>query len=330
MRLEEFRSFLANELTPAHNHAGRSGYCCPACGSGTHRGSQSTGAVSITPDGFRWHCFACDQGGDIFDVFRLRDGLNASEAAAAVREKYQHRRGAADNILSAMKAHRTVTAYDTENVKARVMCCEGMLDGSPGYSYLIGRGLTPETIRRFRLGWDVLSHRIVIPYNREGTYYISREIGAKIYIKPSTEKAGPEPIFNAAALRTEKDVVFVVESQFCAMSLAQAGASAVALGGCGWHKLLGVTEAVKPSALLIVCFDNEPDPEKARLTETLEISAVNDLRKLGIRAIRDGQNELPSVCGQYKDPNDFLQADPEGFARTVSDVIAKSKGIIVL
>ena len=47
---------------------GRGMYVCPLCGSGS--GRNGTGAFSIK-DGDSWKCFACNTGGDIFDLYGL-------------------------------------------------------------------------------------------------------------------------------------------------------------------------------------------------------------------------------------------------------------------
>ena len=82
--LQEMRRHIVDELTPARNWKARGngadGYVCPLCGSGGRGTRDSDGALSVKGDGVHWHCFSCDQGGDIYDLFMLRDNLTASEA----------------------------------------------------------------------------------------------------------------------------------------------------------------------------------------------------------------------------------------------------------
>ena len=43
-------------------------YCCPACGSGTHGGRNSDGALGVYDNGTKWKCQSCGAGGDVFDL----------------------------------------------------------------------------------------------------------------------------------------------------------------------------------------------------------------------------------------------------------------------
>lgn len=57
----DLRAFAGDHLTPM----GKT-FVCPACRSG--EGPRRSPAFSIQSDGKRWKCFACDKGGDVFDL----------------------------------------------------------------------------------------------------------------------------------------------------------------------------------------------------------------------------------------------------------------------
>ena len=55
--------------------------------------------------------------------------------------------------------------------------------GKIAYDYLKGRNLSDETIKKFRLGYDLERKALVIPYNSSNSYYITRSIESKRFYK---------------------------------------------------------------------------------------------------------------------------------------------------
>ena len=322
--LNSLRRFLIDELKPARNQQGDNGYVCPVCGSGSRGDRNSDGALSYYPDTLKWYCHACQAGGDIFDLYRLRDGLTASEAAAAVLKKYgDHRRStAAEDFAPAAHPRRDPgqaepPAGQLKDYRPFLASCHAALNGSRGAEYLARRGLTSATLERFNLGYDAAHDAIVIPY--PGTprgYYVTRAIRNKQYFKPRRAEAGAEPVFNAGALYSGAEAVFIVESQLCAISIEQAGGAAVAIGGSGDRKLLDLLRQRPTAAALIVALDNdqntEAEPTKHEQTEEKARQLTEALTSAGCHALQDN-----SVCGSCKDPNDALQADPAAFAAAI-------------
>lgn len=346
--LQELRRHIIDELTPARNWKARGngadGYVCPLCGSGGRGTRDSDGALSVNGDGVHWHCFACDQGGDIYDLFQLRDGMTASEAAAAVLKKYgDHRRSSAAEDFRRSAAHRRTDqpadmaqqpaeAQPLKDYGEYVARCHAALAGSPGAAYLMGRGLTADTLERWRLGFDGTRQgapTVVIPYPRtRNSYYTTRTIsGEKRYYKPKTNEAGPEPLFNASALYSGADTVFIVEAQLCAISIEQAGGAAVAIGGSGAGKLIATVQSRPTPAALIVCLDNDPhEPDKDgrykdEKTNEKARELANALGAAGCTVIQDN-----SICGSAKDPNDALQANPQAFAAAIRRAADMARG----
>lgn len=107
-------------------------------------------------------------------------------------------------------------------------------------AYLKGRGLTEETIKRFRCGYapcfemaDTKEPRVIIPYPGEA-YYVARRLSEagdrkKKCLYPLKTVAGGKRLFNFPALTGGAEEVIICEGQIDAMTLEQAGAVAV---GC--------------------------------------------------------------------------------------------------
>ena len=198
-----------------------------------------------------------------------------------------------------------------------------MLEGSEGASYLRVRGLTAETMKRFKLGYSPEEYNkplkkrlpsIVIPY--PGTsYYITRPVNDKAYDKPKADEAGQEPLFNASALYSGAKAVFVVESQLCAISIEQEGGTAVALGNSGKTRLLNQIKGNPTSAALIVCLDNDEPGRKA----SADLCA--ELEKAGYFFLQ------ANIAGDYKDPNERLQFNADGLRQAISAAIMEAEKV---
>ena len=329
--LDEIRRHLSEELTPSQRERGK--YHCPLCGSGTH-GSGSTAAFSIDRDGVHGKCFSCGFYGDIFDLVAQRDGLALEEATRNLVDKYEpgarrERSSAAADFapaaptapaISSSKAEAPSPAKSGEIMKY-IRRAHSSLKGSDGERYLLGRGLTPETLERFSAGYDPRCYNkkirrtvpsVVIPYPG-AAYYITRPLDSHDYDKPKVDDAGSEPIFNAGALHGGAEVVFVVESQICAMSVVQCGGAAIAMGGCGERRLLDLLKDKPTGAVLVLALDND----SAGQGNTKKLKAL--LTEAGIMFIE------ANISGSMKDPNELLVADAGQLAGNITAAITAAK-----
>jgi len=322
--LDEIRRHLAEELTPSQRERGK--YVCPICGSGSH-GRNSTAAFSIDRDGVHGKCFSCDFYGDIFDLVAKRDGLTLEEATRNLVDKYEpgsRRPSAAADFAPppiSGKAEAPAPAAKAGEVEKYIRRAHSSLKGTEGERYFIGRGLTPATLERFSAGYDQQCYNkvlrrtipsVVIAYPG-AAYYITRPITEKQYDKPKTADAGSEPIFNAGALYSGAEAVFVVESQICAMSVEQNGGAAIAMGGCGERRLLDLLRDRPTTATLILSLDNDPPgrDNTAKLKKSLTEAGI-----LFIEA---------NIAGSAKDPNELLQADADQLKANITAAITTAK-----
>lgn len=327
--LDEIRRHLQEELTPSQRERGK--YICPLCGSGSH-GRGSTAAFSIDRDGVHGKCFSCDFYGDIFDLVAARDGLTLEAATRQLVDKYEP--GARREITSAAadfapapppisssKAEAPAQAAKSGEVAEYIRRAHSHLKGSDGERYLLGRGLTLETLERFSAGYDANCYNkvlrravpsVVIAYPG-AAYYITRPISEKQYDKPKTADAGSEPIFNAGALYGGAEAVFVVESQLCAMSVEQCGGAAIAMGGCGERRLLDLLQDKPTTATLILALDNDaPGKENAsKLAASLTAAGVSFIQA--------------SISGSAKDPNELLVADAGQLRRNIAEALQTAR-----
>ena len=118
-------------------------------------------------------------------------------------------------------------------------------------------------------------------------------------------KGATPDLFNRQALYAPGDEpVFVTEGAFDALSIVEAGGSAIALNSAANGRLLlNALRELPTQHPLLLCLDNDPTGWEAcaNLAEQLHAGGV---------VFRD---VCADICGAFKDPNDALQADRQKF-----------------
>jgi replicative DNA helicase len=176
------------------------------------------------------------------------------------------------------------------------------------------RGLSEETINRFKLGYIAewkhpkapnapASPRLIIPTSSYS--YLARdtrEIIPEEQEPYSKSKVGSIQLFNKKALQTSNKPVFIVEGELDALSIIEVGGEAVALGTTTKSKaLIELLKAQKPAQPLIIALDNDEAGNKA--SEEL-ITGLQGLKLPFYRL---------NPYGEHKDANEALAADREAF-----------------
>lgn len=347
--LRALKSCLTDYVNSITTHSGKL-YNCPLCPSGT--GKNHTGAFSIYANGERCKCFACgfgdpdagDTAKDIFDLCAAYEGVSLPEATKIIIDRYgspatARRTTAEEDFADAVPAPMAANAAPDQmpeqprkDYSEYLTRCAEAMPGSPAESYLRDRGFTDETIKRFRLGYDAACYNkqlgrkvpsITIPYGIKAggqmTYYATRAINEKAYDKPKTIEAGSEPLFNATALYAG-DVVFVVESQLCAISIEQAGGKAIAVGGKGASKLTDQLKRKPSAAALVLCLDADEAGRKAAAAMDKTLEELGIFHVDGSAAIM-GESD-PGSADYCKDPNEVLQRrGVEALAEAVKETV---------
>lgn len=332
-------------------------YACPFCGDEEHKNS-THGAFSIKGDRIRWSCFSCHKGGDIFDLIGYIYGYKSGSTKKAVlAEEFKKEYEKACKLLNldpeftpptstpkeepatqTAEAPQSAPAASIEEQPAEAntapaegkfkvyleTCHSACIEGSKGYEYLIGRGFTPDSISLFNLGYDSANDVITIPYSKTFSYYATRDLKPKApagetnFDKPSTDKAGAEPVFYGAFLYTD-NYCFVCESQLDALSIIQAGGYAIALGGTGNQKLINlINDKGRPKRCLILCLDNDNAGQRG------QSELAEKLDTLGIPYV-EASFSLDRYGQPQKDANDLLRSNPDLLKEDVQTNIRAAK-----
>lgn len=338
MREAEFKQYVYDhpEIYLDRDRSGK-GYLCPLCPSGS--GPKGTGIT--TKDHVHYTCWAgCFTNSDLFDIIGLQYNIQsypeklkkASElyGIRLERDKYtghQTPEEAFSDLCSAKKAPeknqgknsregKTSAAEDTAVSYEEYFRQAHQRIGETDYH----RGLSQETLDRFNIGYDPAwehpktnmpkSPRLIIPTSP--STYLAR--ATKKFGNKEKMKVGGAPIFNARALWSAGQPVYIVEGEIDAMSIEDVGGTAVALSSLsGKNKLLTLLREKSPVQPLILGLDNDDAGKKA----SKELSAALDEMSIFYREAPD------TLLGDCKDANECLMKDRAAFAERVTQLTAE-------
>lgn len=334
--IQELKSRYADYLPPAKK---RGTYICPLCKNGT--GSTGDG-ITVKPGTTHLKCFKCGFGGDIIDLYQQEHGATMPEAVNALCERFNIT--VDEYTTTRAKSHTAPTSAPTqggaaarevkevqEDYSAYFKECRNRLTDPAALAYLAFRGISPDMAARFGIGYDPAwrspqavrngknpptSPRLIIPTSSSS--YLARDARKDLTEqerKFSKMKEGAAQPFNLSTLKdkAKNAPVFVTEGEIDALSIMEAGGDAVALGSANnTEKLLEWIKANGTGAILLLCLDNDPRGQKAG----------NELAE-GLQRLEIAHISV-DVCGEYKDPNEALTSDREGFTKAVQAAMQRA------
>lgn len=185
------------------------------------------------------------------------------------------------------------------------------------------RGLSLETLERHYIGYEphfktrsasgefVEWRALIIPTGKGS--YAARNTDANAGHGDRYRKRGAAHIFSHKTLTSAASPIFVVEGEIDCMSIEEAGGAAVGLGSYdNVPLLLRLLETEKPSQPLIIAFDNETEPDKAKRVEEAEKQLSDGLERLKIPYYR------LRPYGSYHDANEALNGDRDALREAIA------------
>lgn len=329
---EYLESYVEN-ITEHSAKGNRKAYVCPICGSGT--GRNKTGAFTITKDGLKWKCFACDRGGDTLDligyvediddysakVTRAGELFNLDIEDSAEYQKQDKTAQNTDTHINIQIDANTQANYATLYSEAHKRIKET--------DYPKKRGLSDEVLEQFHIGYIAewrhpkapesvpTSPRLIIPVTQ--TSYLARDTRENIPDSQKTyakAKVGSSDIFNGRAFIEDLDKpIFIVEGEIDALSIMEVGGVAVGLGSTSnAKKLLEILEGKKLERPLILALDNDSRGRQAQ----------EELKQL-LQAKKIPYITAELTTKDVKDPNEMLVKNRETFKARVEEAIKNAK-----
>jgi DNA primase len=126
--------------------------------------SETKPSFTVAPEKGIFHCFGCGVGGNVFSFLMHYHRLSFPEAVQELARRYGIPVSFKDlGPEGARQAKKRTTAYEANAAAAAFYAATlTSSEGQPGRDYLKKRGLTPEIIRAFQLGyapdaWDTLA-----------------------------------------------------------------------------------------------------------------------------------------------------------------------------
>lgn len=303
--------------------ARKGGYICPVCGNGS--GEDGTGVKLIKGQSFRYKCFKCDTSGDVINFYAAEHHIDNREAILQVcalygldvpTKKFKRITHAHRRISSNAESVKNQVA--TETIANDIIIAASHLRET---DYFTQRGISYETAERYNCGYIAEwihpqkrgeqkifpSPRVIIPTSSES--YVARSTDGN---KVPKMKAGTTSIFNIDILKSSQQHVVIVEGEFDALSIIEAGNDAIALGSTSnVDKLIDWLREknIQPHLPLVLSLDADEAGQKA--TEKLA-EALRDMR---IRFY--SVNLIVEGC---KDQNESLVKFRDSFFQIVADI----------
>ena len=268
------------------------------------------------------HCFACGVTYDIIDLIKIDHKLDDKEAfkygyslyhididnssafSVSRKEQIQQTKDSCSTIQSDKK--------QTLDLKDYFEKCRMQIDQT---DYPEQRGLTKTTIERFCLGFDPFFNKgwkaLIIPTGSSS--YVARNTDPNAKHNDRIRKAGSSNIFNVEALNGDQPV-FVTEGEFDALSIIDAGGSALALGSVvnvkHFLNYFDTHPELCSRCSLLISLDNDEQGKKA----ATELMIGLNERKIEAKQV--------NISGSYKDPNEALIADKFSFIGAIREAEA--------
>lgn len=123
--------------------------CCPFHG-------EKTPSFTVTPSRNMFHCFGCNEGGDVFSFVMKIENCSFFEAVKLLAGRYgidvPEREKTPAEIAREKKTAEIMATNDMAS-KYFAACLTKTKYGKQAYEYLLGRGITLEIIQQFSLGY---------------------------------------------------------------------------------------------------------------------------------------------------------------------------------
>lgn len=302
--------------------AKRGGFVCPNCQNGS--GKDGTGIDVKKGNKTYWKCFKCDSGGDIFVLSEII--IKSSNFIEQVKNVCSTLNIPFESICD----NETLTKYSNSEKKNFDLWNENLSKTD----YLTKRGITDSyLLDKFNIGycesWTHPDHpntpktkRIIIPTSNYS--YLARDIENNGDF--SKQKVGASNIFNLYTLFNSKKPIVVVEGEIDALSIMEAGGEAIGLGSTSNVDAF-IEYATKrdlqkgKEIILILSLDADKSGKEAQRKLKDFLTEYNEAQKKKyVRETKDLEINAPqisfyeySLCGGYKDPNEFLVSNRNAF-----------------
>lgn len=270
-----------------------------------HKHEDKNPSMSYDKKHYCVHCFGCGANYDLFGLIGLEYGLDKDNALIKTMEMYAPKQMRSNNIITKQENNEKAQDF-SENYKN---WHNALLNNQNAMNYLLQtRKLNEDVINRFNLGYDKQHNAIIFP--KTPTTYSSRTINDKKHFKQ-----GESTIFNQSALDNDKRYCIITEGEIDCLSCESLGYNAIGLGGTSLINKFS-NENLSNNKVYILMLDN--DNAGINATESL----TNILKQRDLMYLTFDYN-VP-----YKDPNEYLTNDYDGFFSAIQGVVNQAEDML--
>jgi twinkle protein len=233
-----------------------------------------------------WRDFAADSGGDLLDLWAACRACSIGQAMVEAKSYL--------GIRDAMPVRE-----HKEYRKPQKPQCAAPKAGAR--EWLIGRGLTEQTLADFRIGEQLRDGKTycVFPYLRDGELVNAktRNVADK---KDMRQEAGAEPcLFGWHLIDPKQRIVAITEGEIDAMTLHQAGVPALSVNaGAGNHQWIESDwERLERFSEILVCFDDDAAGRKGS-AEVVQRLGADRCKVVKFGAKDANQWQMDGACGE--------------------------------
>ena len=310
---DSWEEILSQITSPAKRKVnGRTSYICPLCNHGQNGDGITVDPTSKEGNGLK--CFGCGFSGDIIALIGEKEGISYFPDQLKRAGEYIgitiDEPGTPRKPSSPLAEKRTQQTTAPADQESQVEYCKEAHRHIKETDYLQKRGLSPEVINRFGLGYvDAYPtggkpwQAIIIPTGKYS--FVARNTDPTATDRYRNK--GKSTPLNWQVLTTATKPIIITEGELDALSIIEVGGEAVGLGS-NVNIDLFIDNYVKennPTQPLILALDNDDPGRKA----TADLEAK--LKAIGIYPYR------AELYGRCKDANELLIKDREALTRAI-------------
>lgn len=146
-----------------------------------------TPSFTVTPDKQIFHCFGCNVGGDVFKFLMLKEGLTFFEAVQTLAEQAGIVLPADDSPAARKRDARRESLKKINNL-AKDFFIKNLQhhEAAAARNYLQGRGLSPEVLERFQIGFALPGWQTLLEYLGKKGFQQQDIVEAGLAVKAET------------------------------------------------------------------------------------------------------------------------------------------------
>ena len=292
---ETAKSHLSDYLTSIGINT-RSNFQC--FNSESHSNNDRNPSMTFYENSNTCYCHACHKSYDIFDIVGLKTGLSGRALFDHVYEMYGIQADYQNNT-PVLKERKTEMKQEKDKSEwtDKTELFSKWHEDIKLTDYFTKRGITnPEIIERFNLGYNKETGYVIIPnskysYNARNT---DPNCEKKDRYRKNPSSNGEQQIFNLDVVGKCDLPIFIVEGEFDALSIIEAGGEAIALSSTSNRDLYEYVRTHRPRKPFIISLDNDQAGKKAtnEIKEEFDKLKIEYVVAASVKYLKDANDGL--------------------------------------